>query len=141
MSVFSDLLYAIANKRSVLLITKQGRRTVDPDRIHRQPDGTFLVEAFQTSGASDWGMHSGWKNLELEGILGVHKMGRRFKQQPDFNPRPKRQMGRVIAQIGVPPRGRVQDFNNQDFFPFTGYVPEYGGYDIYGQGQFNFPVP
>lgn len=141
MSAFSDLLYAIANKRSVLLITKQGRRNVDPHRIHRQPDGTFLVEAFQTSGASVWRMRRGWKMLKIEDILSVLRIGQRFKPQPDFNPRPKREMGRVIAQIGVPPRGRLQDFDNQDFFPFIGYVPEYGGYDVYGQGQFNFPIP
>lgn len=79
--------------------------------------------------------------LEFEDILAVLRIGQRFTPQPDFNPRPKREMGRVIAQIGVPPRGRLQDFDNQDFFPFTGSVPEYGGYDIHGQGQFNFPVP
>jgi hypothetical protein len=89
-------------------------RLIQPHRLWIQPDGTFLLEAYQVAGGSAWGDmgHTsfsrsrlggweGWISFPVELLETAEISGGPFEPHPDYNPEPVRLLGEIDRQVGA----------------------------------------
>ena len=106
-------------------------RLVQPHRLWRQPDGSYLLEAYQLQGGSEWGNMGargfsrsplggweGWINFKVENIRIVTGGGGPFEPHEEYNPNPERLLGDIIRQVrGRIPKDRAGKFDETSFIP------------------------
>ncbi|USO00236.1 MAG: hypothetical protein H6810_06140 [Phycisphaeraceae bacterium] len=106
---------AITRRARLWVTFNNFRRLIEPYRLWRQPDGTYLLESHQNAGGSGWGdMHAegftpsplggyeAWINMPLEKIGSIAPAGGPFTPRDDYNPDPVRVLGEVIEQVQIP---------------------------------------
>ena len=62
-----------------------GLRTVQPHAIVRKPDGTEILEAYQTRGSDSDGEY-GWRSFDVARIETFELLPERFEPRRDFRP-------------------------------------------------------
>lgn len=105
---------AILTKSRLQIRYKKHLRVILVHRVWLQDDGSILIEALQQGGGSAWariddrgggfvpsplGGWLGWVHVEFEHIESIALIGGSFRTRHDFNPNPKKRLGRVVWQI------------------------------------------
>ena len=100
-------------QRQRLRITFNGStRIIEPYRLWRQQDGSFLLEAYQIAGGSKWGDmgapgfrrsplggYEAWISIPLEKIELMELAGGPFTPRDEYAEEPERRLGKVFAQV------------------------------------------
>jgi len=105
---------AVRTKSRLQIRYKKHLRVILVHRVWLQDDGSILVEALQQGGGSAWaridgrgggfvpsplGGWLGWVHVEFEYIESIALIGGSFRTPHDFNPNPKKRLGRVVWQV------------------------------------------
>jgi len=82
----SDIVRALEERQAVLMTyASGGLRTVQPHAIVRKPDGTEILEAYQTRGSDSDGEY-GWRSFDVARIETFELLPERFEPRRDFRP-------------------------------------------------------
>ena len=107
---------AIEGRGRMLIHFRGFDRLIQPHRLWRQPDGSYLLEAFQLAGGSEWGDmgargfrpsslggrlggYEAWINFSVELIETGEISGGPFLPHRNYNPEPVRQYGEIDRQV------------------------------------------
>lgn len=93
--MISDVICrAIRARKSIDLVYKGTRRTVDPHILGFDDSDRLLLSAVQTSGGSG----AGFRTYSVEGLSHVVETDRRFSPSQEYNPRDPL-FARIICQV------------------------------------------
>lgn len=108
-------------------------RLIQPHRLWLQPDGTFLLEAFQIAGGSEWGDmgargfrrsalygYEAWISFSVEMIETAEIAGGPFLPHPAYKAAPEKRYGEVDRQVP----GRDEQIGQRRLFPDGFPVPQ-----------------
>ena len=92
-------IHAIGFRKRLRIRFNRNERLIEPHRLWKQPDGTYLLEAYQVSGNSAWGDmgdphfarsplggYQAWISFPLEAVDILGLAGGPFTPRSDFHP-------------------------------------------------------
>lgn len=98
--MLNEIAQAIAGREVLELVYPPGRRLVEPHAVGYGSDGSLLLRAFQTEGASASGEPNNWKLFRLDRTDRIDPTGMRFSNpRPGYRKNDKAMKGGIIAQL------------------------------------------